>query len=244
MKTPASGAQLVLVPQHTELQDGAIVMGIHGQSPGGNARGSSAVDFQNQRALATQIAKGEHAFIAGGANNMAEGGYSHAQGYNSQTPGTEAEGAHAEGYAADGDTKQASAKGSHAEGLVNDSGSNITASGEGAHAEGIAESTGTLQATQKGSHAEGSASGSTIVAGGGTAGVGDGGAGQTVERLLAKRAGLDVFRHAGLCKGVELLLHQLVQLLDGRTREHGVAHREQTLAQGKGYRISSLPISS
>ncbi|HUY36428.1 MAG TPA: hypothetical protein VMV69_27070, partial [Pirellulales bacterium] len=67
------GAQLILSPQHTELPDGAIVLGIFGTPPGGDQRGASAIDLQNVRSDAAQVASGAHSFIAGGANNTASG---------------------------------------------------------------------------------------------------------------------------------------------------------------------------
>lgn len=102
---------------------------------GGNARGAYAIDAQQIRALDTQVASGDYAFIAGGGNNIVVGNYAHAQ-----NRGNSAEGlySHAEGYGSfatgtashsEGDST-ASGNYSHAEG------SNSVASGSFSHAEG------------------------------------------------------------------------------------------------------------
>lgn len=44
-----------------------------GGTVGGNTRGAGSVDFQTQRAAATQVASGSSAFIGGGNNNTASG---------------------------------------------------------------------------------------------------------------------------------------------------------------------------
>ncbi|MEO7132578.1 MAG: hypothetical protein ABIZ07_14500, partial [Dermatophilaceae bacterium] len=88
------GSPVVLVPQQTGLSNGAVILGIHGQAPGGDSRGPSAVDFQNSRAVDAQVASGSNSFIAGGKNNRAAGDTSHAQGEFSQATGASS---HAEG---------------------------------------------------------------------------------------------------------------------------------------------------
>ncbi len=52
------GLPITLVPQHTDEENGAIVLGIHEDVPGGDNRGASAVDFQNSRTEDSQVASG------------------------------------------------------------------------------------------------------------------------------------------------------------------------------------------
>jgi len=184
VSNPGIGAQLILSPQHTELPDGAIVLGIYGTPPGGDQRGASAIDLQNVRSDAAQVASGAHSFIAGGANNTASGYGAHAEGEWSEAIGesshvegfadaasskiANATGAHLEGYALTGGVMTASAFGAHAEGAaignVGGLASTILAAGIGAHAEGYALGGGEIDATGLGAHAGGCASGGLISA--------------------------------------------------------------------------------
>jgi hypothetical protein len=90
---------------------------------GGNARGGYAVDFQAERTLASQVASGANAFVAGGQNNTASGARSHAQNNETTASGTNS--------SASGTGSTASGSASHAEG------EETTASGQAAHAEGF-----------------------------------------------------------------------------------------------------------
>lgn len=116
----------------------------------GNARGTEAVDLQQERTLATQVASGSRSFIAGGNDNTASGQSSFAANYNNQATGIDSaafgSGSIASGlYAfAEGAGSEASGTGSHAEGKSD-------ATGVYAHAEGDGP-----DATGRGSHAEGS----------------------------------------------------------------------------------------
>lgn len=103
----------------------------------GNARGAGAVDLQQVRSAAAEVASGNNSFIAGGSDNTASGNNSHAEGSGTTSSGfashAEGEGttasdsnAHAEGY-----ITIASGQESHAEG------NNTEASGIGAHTGGI-----------------------------------------------------------------------------------------------------------
>ena len=105
-------------------------------SADGNARGVGAVDFQQTRANATEVASGDYAFVAGGRQNTASGDYSFSSGFDAVASGDYA---HAEGYQpratadythAEGFQTTASASGAHAEG------NNTTASGVDSHASG------------------------------------------------------------------------------------------------------------
>lgn len=129
---PNVGSPLVLVPQHTDMSNGAVILGIYANVPGGNTRGASAVDFQNLRADDAQVASGDNSFIAGGQNNTASGDFSHAQGIYSQASG---DASHAEGSCDASSTKSASDTGAHVEGIAANNGS-LTACGPGAHAGG------------------------------------------------------------------------------------------------------------
>lgn len=95
---------------------------------GGNARGTQAIDLQQSRGAAGQVASGNYADISGGYGNIASGAYAHAEGYNNTASG---EGAHAEGGNDFGGGVTASGQWSHGEG------GSTTASGEAAHAEGM-----------------------------------------------------------------------------------------------------------
>ena len=83
-----------------------------GTATGGNKRGSRAVDWQGQRAAATQVASGSNSSIGGGSNNTASGAnsgvpfgancvadatYSCAYGYGAQTKGRIAYDVHSAG---------------------------------------------------------------------------------------------------------------------------------------------------
>lgn len=146
--------------------------------PGGNARGSRAVDFQQNRTNDTEVASGDGSFVAGGSDNTASGensfahgsgctasgDQSHAEGFETVASGDDshAEGnqteAQALGSHAEGDRCVASAFHSHAEGQLttasaagsHSEGSLTTASGANAHAEGLS-----TEATGQHSHAEG-----------------------------------------------------------------------------------------
>jgi hypothetical protein len=69
--TTATNSDLVLKPKGT----GAFILGPKpdGTTTGGNARGANAVDLQNNRSAATQVASGQYAFIGGGNGNIASG---------------------------------------------------------------------------------------------------------------------------------------------------------------------------
>ena len=105
-------------------------------SVAGNARGNAAVDLQQARNNAAEVASGDYATIPGGRANTASGDGSYAEGVGNEAAG---ENSHAEG---NGTT--ASGEGSHVEGISTD------ASDYAAHAEG----NGTL-ASGYVSHAEG-----------------------------------------------------------------------------------------
>lgn len=83
-----------------------------GAATGGNKRGSKAVDWQQQRSAASQVASGDNSFIGGGSNNTASGAnsgvpfgancvadatYSCAYGYGAQTKGRIAYDVHSAG---------------------------------------------------------------------------------------------------------------------------------------------------
>lgn len=172
---PAAGAPLVLVPQHTELAGGAILLGTHEQTAGGQERGASAIDLQNLRQDDHQVALGQRSFIAGGAYNMAGGDFAHCEGHHSQVVGPASRGAHAEGYADLGSIKSAGAVGAHVEGCVTGSGGRILASAEGAHAEGCADAGAQLHAAAPGAHAEGYVHGSERTVAGGRGAHAEGG---------------------------------------------------------------------
>ena len=56
--------------------NGAVMAQVpDGTATGGNARGANAVDWQQVRTGATQVASGTNSVIAGGSNNTASGGY-------------------------------------------------------------------------------------------------------------------------------------------------------------------------
>ncbi len=147
---------------------------------GGNARGSSAIDFQKTRLNATEIASGSYAFIGGGYQNTASGDASNASGYDTTASGlastssgsgtiaandyTYAGGLNS-GTGADtawafGDNASATGNVSHAEGqdttasgdYSHAEGNSTTASGDYSHAEGAG-----CTASGDASHAEGSA---------------------------------------------------------------------------------------
>jgi hypothetical protein len=102
----------------------------------GNDRGIGAVDFQQERVNAAEVASGAYACVEGGSGNTASGNYSHAEAYQNDATGDYS---HAEGY-----INTASGDASHAEGA------SVTASGDESHAEGAG-----TQATGDASHAEG-----------------------------------------------------------------------------------------
>ncbi len=84
-------AALVLCPD-----DGSGERGLQIDSDG-DARGTDAVDLQTIRANSTEVASGTRSFIAGGADNTADGDYSHASGQGNVANGeaSRAEGAYA-----------------------------------------------------------------------------------------------------------------------------------------------------
>ena len=104
---------------------------------GGNARGTEAIDLQQERTANSQVASGTRAVITGGEGNTASGNYSSASNLNTRASGlashAEGEGSvasgersHAEGW----ETTASGDRGAHAEGNVS------VASGICAHAEG------------------------------------------------------------------------------------------------------------
>jgi len=103
---------------------------------GGDARGAEAVDLQQSRSNANEVASGAKAFIAGGEDNRASAGFAHAEGYGTLAGGTAT---HAEGY-----ETEASGTAAHAEGQ------STIASEPAAHAEGHG-----TEASGAQSHAEG-----------------------------------------------------------------------------------------
>lgn len=106
---------------------------------GGNARGTKAIDLQQERIADTQVASGVRAVITGGWGNTASGDHSSASNLITTASGVAS---HAEG-----DESVASGVASHAEGL------GTTASGNnGAHAEGDSSVASGMSA-----HAEGAA---------------------------------------------------------------------------------------
>lgn len=130
------------MPLNTDAQNGAVILGIDGQLPGGKPRGASAIDFQNDRANDTQVANGKRSFIAVGSNNTAGADHSHAEGIYS-TIDADADAAHADGYA-DADTaKIALGDGSHAAGYAA-VGAEINAIADGSYARGYATGSGEI----------------------------------------------------------------------------------------------------
>ncbi len=130
----------------------------------GNPRGPGAVDLQQERANATEVASGAGAFIAGGRNGTASGAQSHAEGSgviaSNFTSHAEGNATTASGQAAhaEGDSTTASGVASHAEGSTTAAsnhtshaeGNSTTASGVASHAEGDSTLASGAQ-----SHAEG-----------------------------------------------------------------------------------------
>ena len=144
----------------------------------GNARGAGAVDLQQIRSAAAQVASGIGASIVGGSDNIASGLWAHAEGFSTDATGqfSHAEGqfslasgdnSHASGHStaasgeaahSEGELTDASGDHSHAEGwsttadgeFAHAEGTSTTATGVAAHAEGF-----TTTATGANSHAEG-----------------------------------------------------------------------------------------
>jgi hypothetical protein len=146
-----AGIPVTLVPQKTGEANGAVILGIHNAAAGGNDRGASAVDFQNDRSAGAQVASGMRSFIAGGSKNTASGALAFAHGKLSIASG---EAAHAEGLCDEISTKEAFGEGAHVQGR-SEFGGIMRADGHGSHASGNANN-GTIQATSEGSHATGS----------------------------------------------------------------------------------------
>ena len=96
---------LVLSPQGT----GALQAQIPDSTTvGGNIRGSSAVDWQTQRSVNSQVASGASSVVAGGSNNTASGNFSAVNGGNGAVASNYAERAFAGGYFANPGDAQAS----------------------------------------------------------------------------------------------------------------------------------------
>jgi hypothetical protein len=110
---------VVLIPFDADSPGGAVqIQTADGTPAAGNTRGASAVDFQNTRDNAAQVASGDTSFIAGGNSNTASGAGAHSHGQYSQATG---DFSHAEGSADEASTKIASGEGAHAQGMADKS---------------------------------------------------------------------------------------------------------------------------
>lgn len=84
---PVSGTNVNAV--FSPLGTGSIQAHVaDGTSTGGNQRGSNAVDWQNKRSAADQVASGSYSCVPGGKNNTASGQFSFASGFGNTVSGS------------------------------------------------------------------------------------------------------------------------------------------------------------